>query len=67
MNELDELLEWIWVQYLDEAGIIGRQVRNGIEGNSRKHTELRTAGNRMEAYDRVMRQIRVMQERSENE
>lgn len=67
MNELDELLEWIWVQYLDEAGIIGRQVRNGIEGSLRKHTELRTAGNRMEAYDRVMRQIRVMQERSENE
>ena len=65
MNELDELLEWVWVQYLDEAGIIGRHVLNVIVRNSRKHTELRTAGNRMEAYNRVMRQIRAMQERNQ--
>ena len=65
MKELEELLEWVWDQYLDEAGIIGQYVRNGIESNSRKHPELSAAGNRMEAYDRVMRQIRVMQERNQ--
>lgn len=65
MKELDELIEWVWEQYLHEAGIIGECVDKGITPDSHEEDESDAASNRMEAYDRVMREIRAMQERNQ--
>lgn len=65
MNELDELLEWIWGHVKCELQII-REYEYGPRGEFDLGTSegLTCAVNRRNAYYRVMKKIRAMQERS---
>lgn len=65
MKELDELLEWVWDQYRDDEEIMIRYMRYGIDRSSNDEEQAFAAKRRMDAYYRVMQQIKAMQERNQ--
>lgn len=65
MKELDELLEWVSDQYRDDEEIVIQYMRNGIDRSSNDEEQALAAKHRMDAYYRVMQQIKSMQERNQ--
>lgn len=65
MNELDELLEWVWDQYRDDEEIVIRYMRDGIDRSSNDEEQALAAKHRMDACYRVRQQIKAMQKRGQ--
>lgn len=65
MKELDELLEWVWDQYRDDEEIMIRYMRDGIDRSPNDEEQALAAKHRMDAYYRVMQQIKAMQKRGQ--
>lgn len=62
MKELDELLEWVWDQYVNTSLIVSKYRRYG---DPLDEDCALSAEDRMDAYNHVMQQIKSMQKRGQ--